>query len=186
MNHRAIGCWGSALLLAAVATSGRAQVPAGYTQLQSQTVSPAVAAAPGSYERLTGRNNPALSYFGGSHVNHFQPRRPKTYQEASRPVATSPLAKPYSNLVQGSNVTPYLALDVASGSGISNYYAFVRPQMDQFQMNQVQQAEYRRLQQQVRVASAGSTLVPGTNGGMPTTGHSTQFLNPSGYYPNPR
>jgi hypothetical protein len=46
----------------------------------------------------------------------------------------------------------------------------------------VQQAQFQRLQRQVRSASSGGSIVAGP-GGIPTTGHSTQFLNNGGYYP---
>jgi hypothetical protein len=46
----------------------------------------------------------------------------------------------------------------------------------------VQQAQYRRLQQQVRTAATPG-VVTNANGGIPTTGHSAQFMNNGGYYP---
>ena len=164
----------------------------------AQTVAPTAQATPapqslntppaGSYERVSGRNNPAINFFGGG----------KSMSYAPRPYATSPtlppqnstqrmrVGKPFSGVQQSSGVSPYLGLDAReSESSIPNYYQFVKPAIDQQRTNQVQQAQYIRLQRQFRTtaASVGATL---PNGTMPTTGHSSQFMNNGGFYPQPR
>jgi hypothetical protein len=59
---------------------------------------------------------------------------------------------------------------------------YVRPQLDQNRINHNQHAQTRKLQQQVRTASAPG-VVTSAGGGIPTTGHSSQFMNSGGYYP---
>ncbi len=138
----------------------------------------------GSYERISGRNNPALTYFGGSAAMAYASRPAATPLPAPLPVRTAPISKPFSGGVhQGSNLSPYLGLDGReSETGLPNYFLYVKPQLDQQRVNHVQQAQYRKLQQQVRTASApGVVTSPG--GGIPTTGHSAQFMNGGGYYP---
>ena len=143
---------------------------------------------PGSYERVTGRNNPALTFFGGGRAMSYAPR---PYATASTLPPQSSMqrvrvGKPFSGVQQSSGVSPYLGLDAReSESGLPNYYQFVKPALDQQRTNQVQQAQYQRLQRQFRTtaASVGATL---PNGTMPTTGHSSQFMNNGGFYPQPR
>jgi hypothetical protein len=148
---------------------------------------PGGAVAPGAqpasrYERISGRNNPALTHFGGSKAVAYASQN-RTQLPAPLPVLTAPMAKPFSGVQQAGGVSPYLALDAReSPTSLPNYYLYVQPQLQQQQMNQVQQAQYRRVQQQRRKAAAGGA-VSTPNGGIPTTGHSAQFLHNGGYYP---
>ena len=165
------------------AAAAFAQAPAAYTQVATGTAPPAMQ-APTGYERVSGRNNPALTYFGGAAAPAYAPRAQVTPMPAPLPVRTVPIAKPFSGGVQqASNLSPYLGLDAReTETSLPNYFLYVRPQLDQQRFNQVQQAEYRKLQQQVRTASApGMATNPG--GGIPTTGSSAQFMNSGGYYP---
>jgi hypothetical protein len=103
---------------------------------------------------------------------------------APQPVQTAAYTKPHSGIPTGPSVTPYLALDqFETQNGLPNYYLYVKPQLDQSEMNQAQQMQNRRMQQQLRRASTAGILPRTTSGGMPTTGHSTQFMNNGGYYP---
>lgn len=159
-------CWG-------VASSGNAQVT---------TPTPNFA-PPGSYQRISGYNNPAMEYFGKSRPHFYVAQQAQRSLPAPPPAPASNMvqrSKPFSNVRSGPTISPYLGLDIReSGVGLPNYYAFVRPQLDQQQQNQVQQAQYQRLQRQFNTAVGGPAI---TGDGMPTTGHATQFMNPGGYY----
>jgi hypothetical protein len=160
-----------------------AQAPAGYSQAATGTV-PAMQQPAVSYERVSGRNNPAASYFGGSTAAAYAPRPPRPVP-SPQPVNIRPAAKPFSGVQQASTISPYLGLDAReTESSLPNYFLYVKPQLDQQRMNHVQQAQYRQLQQQVRTAGAPG-VVTSPNGGIPTTGHSAQFMNNGGYYPAP-
>jgi hypothetical protein len=141
--------------------------------------------APGSYERVSGRSNPALNFFRGARPAVYTPPSFRSQQmPAPQPVQTAAYVKPHSGLPTGPSVTPYLALDqLETQNGMPNYYLYVKPQLDQSDMNQAQQMQNRRMQQQLRRASTAGILPRTTSGGMPTTGHSTQFMNNGGYYP---
>jgi hypothetical protein len=162
-----------------------AHTPAGYSQIATGTV-PAIQPPAGSYERVSGRSNPALSFYGGSAALAYSARPPRP-APPPRPVNVVPPGKPFSAVRQASAITPYLGLDAGreSESSLPNYFLYVKPQLDQQRMNQVQQAEYRKLQQQVRTAATPG-VVTSPNGGIPTTGHSSQFMNNGGYYPTLR
>jgi hypothetical protein len=139
--------------------------------------------AAGAYERASGRNNPALEFYGGSKTLAYAPQG-RTQAPAPLPVQTGRIAKPFSGVQQAGGVSPYLALDFTeSATSLPNYFLLVQPRLQQQQVNQVQQAEYRRMQQQLRKAAAGGA-VSNPTGGIPTTGHSAQFMNVGGYYPS--
>jgi len=104
-----------------------------------------------------------------------------------RPVQVSSSSKPFSHLNRGSTISPYLSLDLReSAVGLPNYYAYVRPQLQQQQTNRAQAAQIRRLQNQLRIATASGIVSSNPNGGIPTTGHSSQFMNLGGYFPTVR
>lgn len=61
--------------------------------------------------------------------------------------------KPFSTSYSSPTISPYLNLfrdDAANGT--PNYYAFVRPQQDQYETTRRQQAELQRLQNQLQQA----------------------------------
>jgi hypothetical protein len=180
----AVGC------SAALAFSGSlAYGQAGYVPSTTNPASRPFFRAPGSYQRVSGRNNPALAFFGGSRALEYAPQggtqtRPAP-QPAALPVQAAAAQKPFTTVPQHPVVTPYLALDqLETADGLPNYYMYVKPQTDQYATNQVQQAQYRHVQQQIRRSNPGVITPAGASGGMPTTGHSTQFMNNGGYYPN--
>lgn len=164
------------------AAAAWAQAPAGYSP--STGFNAQFGRTAGEYERISGRNNPALRYFGGATTAAYAaPSRPAVLP-APLPAPTAPSNKPFSGVQQAAAISPYLGLDAAreSGTSLPNYFLYVRPQLEQQQMNQVQQAQFRKLQQQVRTAAApGVATSPG--GGLPTTGTSAQFMNSGSYYP---
>jgi hypothetical protein len=90
---------------------------------------------------------------------------PALGQFYSRP-PTSPFYRP--------PVSPYLNLMRPGLSGI-NYYGLVRPQVDA--ATAIQQLQ----QQQLALAAAGGSL---DNAALPTTGHTTRFMNYGRYFFN--
>jgi len=188
----------SALILAAcgcatlAATTASAQAPypngsfepAGYSQVSSQTAAPAVRTT--SYERKTGRNNPALNFFGGAKNSTYAPQGRSVQPSPPVAVQTKPMGKPFSSYRASSTISPYLRLDyVETETSTPNYYMFVTPAIDQTAVNRETRNENRALRSTVRQASAGGA-VTSPAGGIPTTGHSSQFMNGGGYYPMTR
>ena len=173
----------SALVSASLQATAPAQTPIAYSTVPTGAMPAATAQPPGSYERVSGRNNPALSFYGGSAAMAYSAPRARPLPPP-RPVNLAPNAKPFTGVQQTSGVTPYLGLDAAreTDNSLPNYYTYVRPQLDQQRMNQVQLAQFRRLQQQVRTASSPGVAMS-AHGGIPTTGSSDQFQNHGGYYP---
>jgi hypothetical protein len=172
----------AALGAAVTAATAAAQGTGGYYPSNSRSIAPA-ATSGSSFERSTGRSNPALNFYGGSRSMAYAPQSRTLPLPAPLPVQTAPIAKPFSGVQQASTISPYLALDAReTQTSLPAYFLYVKPQLDQQRLNQVQQAQYRRLQVQMRTATAGGA-VTSPNGGIPTTGHSAQFMNNGGYYP---
>jgi hypothetical protein len=74
------------------------------------------------------------------------PVRPAT------PSSPNQQIKPFHAMQSGPTVSPYLNLyrDENDSEGAPNYYAFVKPQMEQIEANRASQLEIQRLQRQVQ------------------------------------
>jgi len=131
-------------------------------------------------------STPALKYFGRGRYTQFA--RPQSRRQA--PLTSTPQlvgGKPFQNINRGQTISPYLSLDtIQTSEGVPNYYSRVLPKIQQQRANQTQAAELRQLQQQVRTASYSGMISNNRNGGVPTTGHSSQFLNNGRYFPGLR
>ena len=128
-------------------------------------------------------STPALKYFGRG--RHTAIPKPKSRRPAPLPQRVQYQGgKPFQNVDRGPTITPYLQLDTLESSvGVPNYYSRVLPQIQQHKVTQAQAIQLRRLQQQVRLAGGTAAITSTRNGSVPTTGHSSQFLNVGGYFP---
>ena len=133
----------------------------------------------------TGTSTAAGRYFSGG--NTMMPQQ-TVRRPAPEPMDVSGSGKPFKNLYREPTLSPYLSLDLLNdeGTGVPNYYAFYQPQRQQQRANEAQEARIRRLQQQLRTATAKGAVNRNISGGMPTTGSSSQFMNLGGYYPGLR
>lgn len=97
-------------------------------------------------------------------------QRPQRYQPAR------PTVSPYMNLFRNNN------------SPVPNYYSFVRPQLNQIQVNQEQQALLMRQNSEIQGLQKNllQTRTDGPVSGSPswfqTPGSRSTFMNTSGYY----
>jgi len=147
-------------------------------------------AVPGAFgsngrQAIHGVVTPTAQYFGGRASRDFGRQPSQRQLPGSQPVQLAGSAKPFQNIHRPPALSPYLSLDLIndSGTALPNYYAFFQPQMQQRQANQAQEAEIRRLQQQVRVTAATGAISSNPQSGMPTTGQGSQFMNLGGYFP---
>ena len=131
-----------------------------------------------------GMSTAASRYFGGGNtiMPHQPARRPAP---APQPMDITGRGKPFHGLYRQPTLSPYLTLDLVNddGTGLPNYYAFVQPLLMQQSTNQSQQKQFGRMEQQLRAVSTNGIIANNPSGGMPTTGHSTQFLNMGNYFP---
>lgn len=76
----------------------------------------------------------------------------------------APAGKPFTGVGSGPTISPYLNLfRDESQNAAPNYYAFVRPQQEQYEAARAQQAQLQQLQRQVQQTSyrAPATKVAG-------------------------
>jgi hypothetical protein len=92
-------------------------------------------------------------------------------------------ALPFSNVVPNRpTVSPYLNLLNPTGSGTSNYFTTVRPQIQAREELIRQQAQISQIQRQVQRGQPGGVPVRGSQE-IRATGHETTFMNYLHYYP---
>ena len=141
--------------------------------------------AHGQISRLSAdRMTPAMKYFGHglrtAPVARSQAARPQVRRQAPTTHSVQQAGgKPFQNIHRPIAISPYLGLDSLEGDvGLPNYYSLVRPQI------QLQEAaaKQRRLQQRDRMTNASSVIANPSNGGVPTTGYRSKFLNNGSYY----
>lgn len=110
------------------------------------------------------------------------------------PMVTQPVAqaarsrgKPFQSVESGPTVSPYMNLyrNDANANMISNYYSFVRPQLDQIDANHRQAADMQRLRSQLQNAQSagGQPVMYGTGNAGPAPvarfGDTAQFYQPT-------
>lgn len=142
-----------------------------------------------SYEstaHLPSRVQNVLDFYGGTTSARALaqlPSRPSTGMSSPPPVRQAP--KPFEGTVSnGPTVSPYMNLfHEESDEAPPNYFAYVRPALQQQQANRRAQQEFRTLERQVRNVSYAEAA-RNSSGGVPTTGHGTRYLNTSRYYPS--
>lgn len=139
-----------------------------------------------------GVTTPAAQYFAsrnasGQNFGTTVPQTTGNFVPAPQPVQLSG-NKPFRHIQHPPTLSPYLGLDAfpETGTSLPNYHMFVQPQFRQREANEAQARELRRLQQQLRVATARGVVSKNPTGGMPTTGGSSQFMNVGNYYPGLR
>ncbi len=152
--------------------------------LQNQPPAFGQSAPSSNYHRLSGQQNPAIQYFGGGlgrPVRTGPQRAGLPNSGGLTPVSTAPI-KPFSYVQRGPTVSPYLGLDlVETASGLPNYFAYVRPQLDRIRELESQQAQLNRLQKQV----GGRSSRPEAKESHPANGpngYRAQFLNTGSYF----
>jgi hypothetical protein len=94
--------------------------------------------------------------------------------------------KPFASVSRGPTVTPYLGLTGLPSGGATNYYANVKPQLEQQRVNQQAQQQNVKLQHQLNQMAAQAPFDPRGSEQMAPTGHAAVYLNLGGYYPEPR
>lgn len=101
----------------------------------------------------------------------------------SNALPSRPRSKPFSNVQQQSNLSPYLNLGGLPTGAVPNYHTQVRPQLEQ-QRNQAQRSQIGQRNQQAQAAAARAPYeLRGASDIMPT-GHAATYQNLSGRFMN--
>jgi hypothetical protein len=91
--------------------------------------------------------------------------------------------KPFSNIGARGGVSPYLGLSAPFSSTAEQYYAQVRPQIQQQRINQQMEQRNAQLQHQLNSVAARPPYDVQGSDAMAPTGHVAVFMNYGGYYP---
>jgi hypothetical protein len=119
-----------------------------------------VAARPLAQPQATSRAPSLVGVYAGSSARATLSKMPgpaPVQQRASAP-PKHPRGKPFQSVQNEPAVSPYLNLyrTETNGNNLPNYFAFVRPQLDQMQANRQQTAELQKLRGQLQnISSAG-------------------------------
>ncbi len=103
--------------------------------------------------------------------------------ERSLSISQNRRFKPYEGLQKSPTLSPYLSLlNADTGSGLPNYFAYTRPQLQQQRTNRQQRQQVQRLRQQVSAIDQ-QMVNPAGSAGLRPTGHQTVYMNLSHFYP---
>jgi hypothetical protein len=134
--------------------------------------------------QVTNQTKQVLGFYGGYTARATlsqQPRRTPIQAAGPRPMFRQ--AKPFQAVHREPTVSPYLNLhrDESNTEGAPNYFAFVRPQLDQLEANRVQQRDIQQLRGQLQ---ATSTVVgPQYRAtGLPGTGTPARYMDTAQFY----
>ncbi len=171
------GSWGESELKFELAPTATAATPTHPSTTQRRfPVKPASFDAPAATKPLVPATNVRSKSVVGIYTN---PSAAATLSKIPRPApiqqssAASPAAqaarvrgKPFQTVEAGPTVSPYLNLyrNDTNTNMMSNYYAFVRPQLDQIEANRKQAADMQRLRAQVQNSQPAGGTQPVTYG----------------------
>lgn len=92
-------------------------------------------------------------------------------------------AKPFQNVAQDPTITPWLNLYRPEElTELPNYFAYVRPQMQQLETNRRAQTDILYLQREVQNVSTAPVGQKYGATALPPTGHSARFMDTAQYY----
>lgn len=92
------------------------------------------------------------------------------------PTAARPATKPFNTVVHQPTISPYLHLyREEEEEAAPNYFAFVRPQLDQLERNREQAAQMQALERQVRQAAFQAPAQPAAYSGPARYGETSHF-----------
>ncbi len=120
------------------------------------SLTPPVVHTPAQPPAMSGTKMPAGFYASAeARATLQQLPGPAPVRSAPRPQTTRRGGKPFQGIQSQSTISPYLYMNAAGGSStaITNYLAFVRPELEKEEANRQQQREIQQLRAQVQKMS---------------------------------
>jgi hypothetical protein len=135
--------------------------------------------------QVTSRTRQVLGFYGGYSARATlsqQPRR--TPIQAGQPKPMFRQVKPFQTIYHSPTVSPYLNLhrDDANNESAPNYFAFVRPQMEQIDANRRQQRDIQQLRGQLQGISSTVIRPQYQAAAMPGTGSASRYMDTAQFY----
>ncbi len=134
---------------------------------------------------VTNQTRQALNFYGGYSARATLsqlPRRAALQPSGSQPIVRQ--SKPFQAIHHEPTVSPYLNLhrDDVSAESAPNYFAFVRPQMEQLDAARAQQREIQRLQRQLQSMPSTMAGPRYQSAGGPGAGSAARFMDTAQFY----
>jgi hypothetical protein len=135
--------------------------------------------------QVTSQTRQALGFYGGYTARTTlsqQPRRTPIQASQLKPMFRQ--VKPFQTIYQSPSVSPYLNLhrEESNNEGAPNYFAFVRPQIEQIDANKRQLREIQQLRGQLQGISSTVIRPQYETNAMPGTGSSSRFMDTAQFY----
>ena len=135
--------------------------------------------------QVTTQTRQALGFYGGYSARATLsqlPRRAPIQPSSSQPIRRQ--AKPFETIHREPTVSPYLNLyrDEENTESAPNYFAFVRPQMEQLDANRLQQREIQQLRGQLQTMSPNVVGPRYETSVLPGTGTSARYMDTAQFY----
>lgn len=136
--------------------------------------------------RVTNQPRQASGFYGGHSARATLSQLPR--RMPLQPASPQPFrrhAKPFERVHHEPTVSPYLNLfRQEEEESAPNYFAFVRPQMEQLDANRMQQREIQQLRRQLYGMSATVVGPQYQAAGMPGTGTAARYMDTAQFYGN--
>jgi hypothetical protein len=137
-----------------------------------------------SEPQVTNQTRQALGFYGGYPARATLSQLPRrTPLRHSAPSARRP-TKPFEVVHNEPTVSPYLNLhrDEQEEESAPNYFAFVRPQMEQLEANRLQQRAMQQLRGQLQTMSSTVAGPSYHDGRIPGTGTAARYMDTAQFY----
>jgi hypothetical protein len=170
--------------------AGSARAPGAIGSASSRPRRPiAVPMPPAVDPQFTNQTRQAIGFYGGRSARATlaqMPRRmtvqPSAASAAPNGQPLAPRARPFDSATARPTISPYLNLyrDEADSEVVPNYFAFVRPQLEQQEANQRQQQQLEQLER--RFPSGMPTVVGPQYGGSAGRSTPARFMDTAQFY----
>jgi hypothetical protein len=135
--------------------------------------------------QVNSQTRQALSFYGGQSARATlsqMPRRTPLQTSSSRPLHRQ--EKPFQNFNHEPTISPYLNLDrdEERGDAVPIYHTYVRPQMEQYELNRMQQRDLHQLRGQVQSMTPTVAGPQYQTNRMPGTGTQARFMDTAQFY----
>jgi hypothetical protein len=152
---------------------------------RADVAAPAPKTTPQSNVQATNRAQHGIYYFGDNSTRTTLSQMPRRtpIQPGAAP-APRQRAKPFQTIEHEPTVSPYLNLyrNDEDTESAPNYYAFVRPQMEQLESSRRQQMEILRLQRQMQNASSTVVRPQQRSAAVPNSGTAARYMDTAQFY----
>ena len=172
---------------ALLAPTATLQTPAGAPQFGRPSAPTPSFGGPLVNSPLTNQTRPSLGFYNSYAARAAlsqMPRRTPIRSAPAPPLPRPRQVKPFQTIHHDPTVSPYLNLyrNEEDNEAAPNYFAFVRPQIDQLEENRMQQRAIQHLRGQVQAVSSTIATPAYQSPGLPGTGTPARYMDTAQFY----